>query len=56
LDTVKRFGSCVGLGAAAGLADGEVVEVVGVGLAGGGLTEGVDEAAGQRRPAPDAVP
>jgi hypothetical protein len=46
LDTVKRFGSCVGLGAAAGLADGEVVEVVGVGLAGGGLTEGVDEAAG----------
>jgi hypothetical protein len=43
LDTVKRFGSCVGLGAPAGLADGEVV---GVGLAGGALTEGIAEAVG----------
>ncbi|MGA8797510.1 MAG: hypothetical protein WB526_10680 [Candidatus Cybelea sp.] len=46
--TVKRFGSCVGLGAAAGLADGEVAgeELAGGGLAGGGLTEGMAEAVG----------
>ncbi len=53
LGTVKRLGSCVGLGAVAGLAEGEIAEgeiadgeIVGVGLAGGGLTEGAAEAAG----------